>query len=152
MHNIYINIYIYILYIYILKNHGKNGVKKIFKSLKKSKLKIQMDQNRPKYLASKHYKNILNHSWYNQRFQYKPPINENEIKSKSCENHKRNMIWFIPPFSQKVSNYVVKYFLLLIQKPFPNNHKYHKIFNQNNVKISYGCTANIKSIINIHNK
>ena len=43
-------------------------------------------------------------------------------------------------------------FFLLIQKHFPNNHKYHKIFNKNNVKISYSCMANIKSIINMHNK
>ena len=34
----------------------------------------------------------------------------------------------------------------------PNNHKYHKIFNKNNVKISCSCMANIKSIINTHNK
>ena len=42
--------------------------------------------------------------------------------------------------------------LLLIQKHFPHNHKYHKIFNKNIVKISYSYMANIKSIINMHNK
>ena len=40
---------------------------------------------------------------------------------------------------------------LLIEKHFPNNHKYCKIFNKNDVKISYSCMANIKSII-MHNK
>ena len=38
------------------------------------------------------------------------------------------------------------------QKHFPNNRKYHKIFNKNNVKNSYSCIANIKSIVNMHNK
>ena len=32
----------------------------------------------------------------------------------------------------------------LIQKHFPNNSKYHKIFNKNNVKINYSCMANMK--------
>ena len=40
---------------------------------------------------------------------------------------------------------------LLIEKHLPNNHKYCKIFNKNDVKISYSCMANIKSII-MHNK
>ena len=39
-----------------------------------------------------------------------------------------------------------------MQKHFPNDQKYQKIFSKNNVKISYSCVANIKSVINIHNK
>ena len=31
---------------------------------------------------------------------------------------------------------------------FSINHKYH---NKNNVKLSYGCIANTKSLINVHN-
>ena len=79
------------------------------------------------------------------------PNNENENKSKSSKNPKRN-IWFNPPFSKNISNNIGKYFLLLIQKHFPNNHRYHKILNENNVKISYSYMANIKSIINMQNK
>ena len=81
-----------------------------------------------------------------------PANNENENKSKSSKNRKRIIIWNNPPFSKNISNNIGEYFLLLIQKHFPNNHKYHKIFNKNNVKISYSCMANIKSIINMHNK
>ena len=54
--------------------------------------------------------------------------------------------------SKNVSNNIGKYFLLLMQKHFPNNHKYQRIFSKNNVKISYSCVACIKSIINLHNK
>ena len=32
------------------------------------------------------------------------------------------------------------------------NHKYHKIFNRNNVKISYSCMNNLTNIIGSHNK
>ena len=65
---------------------------------------------------------------------------------------KKNILWFNSPFPRNVYNNICKYFVLLIQKHFLNNHKYRKIFNKNNVKISYSCMANIKSIINMHNK
>ena len=85
-------------------------------------------------------------------FKCKPPNNKNENKSKLSKNRKRNIIWFNPRFSKNVSSNIGKFFLLLIQKHFPHNHKYHKIFNKNIVKISYSYMANIKSIINMHNK
>ena len=44
------------------------------------------------------------------------------------------------------------YFLKLSDKHFPRQHKLHKIFNKNTVKVSYSCTKNIKSVINSHNK
>ena len=95
------------------------------------------------------YISPLKQSGYDYKLQCKPSNNENENKSKSYKNRKRNIIWFNPPFSKNVSNNIGKYFVLLIQKHFSNNHKY-KIFNKNNVKIS--CMANIKSSINMHNK
>ena len=43
-------------------------------------------------------------------------------------------------------------FLRLVTKHFPKNHKYHSLFNKNNVKVSYSCMENMGSIINKHNK
>ncbi len=40
--------------------------------------------------------------------------------------------------------------LYVIDKHFPPNHKLHKIFNRNTVKISYSCMNNVKSIISTH--
>ena len=40
----------------------------------------------------------------------------------------------------------------LIDRHFPSHYKLHKLFNRNNVKISYSCLPNIKSIINAHNR
>ena len=40
----------------------------------------------------------------------------------------------------------------LMDKYFLPHHKLHKLFNQNNVKISYSCMLNVKWIINKHNK
>ena len=36
-------------------------------------------------------------------------------------------------------------------KHFPRGHSLHKLFNKNNVKLSYSCTNNIRSIITNHN-
>ena len=62
------------------------------------------------------------------------------------------MIWFNPPYSKNVITKVGHYFLNLLDKHFPRQHKLHKIFNKNTVNISYSCTRNKKSIINSHNK
>ena len=47
---------------------------------------------------------------------------------------------------------ILRIFLHLLDKHFGRNHKYNKIFNRNNVKISYSCIDNIKNIISGHSK
>ena len=44
---------------------------------------------------------------------------------------------------------ILRIFLRLLDKHFGRNHKCHKIFNRNNVKISYSC---IKNVITSHKK
>ena len=39
---------------------------------------------------------------------------------------------------------IIRILLHLLDNYFGRNHKYHKIFNRNNVKISYSCIDNIK--------
>ena len=51
---------------------------------------------------------------------------------------------------KNVTTKVGKFFLSLIDKHFPPHH--NKLFNGNNVKISYSCLPNIKSIVNAHNR
>ncbi len=41
---------------------------------------------------------------------------------------------------------------MILEKHFPNRHRYHKILNKNNVKLSYSCTPNIGSLIKSHNR
>ncbi len=66
---------------------------------------------------------------------------------KTRRNRQRNIIWFNPPFSKNVKTNIARNFLCLIDKHFPPNHKLHKIFNRNTVKVSYSCMNNVKSII-----
>ena len=64
----------------------------------------------------------------------------------------RNIRWFNSPFSKNVATKIGRYFLNLLDKHFPQDHKFHKIFNRNNIKVSYSCMPNIKSAINSHNR
>ena len=52
----------------------------------------------------------------------------------------------------KMLKVILRIFLHLLDKHFGRNHKYHKIFNRNNVKISYSCIDNIKNVISSHKK
>ena len=73
-----------------------------------------------------------------------------DIKQK--RNRSRNIIWFNPPFNNKVSTNVAKQFLNVIDQHFPKSNKLHAIFNRNTVKTSYSCTQNMSSMIESHNK
>ena len=66
-------------------------------------------------------------------------------------NRKRNIIWFNPPFCKSVETKVGQIFFSLMQKHFPRNHRYHKIFNKNTVKVSYSCMDSMEYIIKQHN-
>ena len=68
------------------------------------------------------------------------------------QQRKRKVIWFNPPYSINVATNVGHDFLNLVSKHFPPHHKFFKIFNRNNMKISYSCMPNMKSRTNIHNK
>ena len=58
-------------------------------------------------------------------------------------NRKRQIIWFNPPYSVNVKT--------IVGKHFPCHYKFHKLFNRNNVKLSYSCMPSMKNIIQKHN-
>ena len=70
----------------------------------------------------------------------------------NTKNRKRKIIWFNPPFSLNVSTNIGKKFFSLLGKHFPKTHQLHKLFNRNNVKVSYSSLPNFKSVINVNNK
>jgi hypothetical protein len=93
------------------------------------------------------YNNALAASGYNEKIIFQKNLASTKLKSRS-----RNIIWFNPPFSQNVTTNIARNFLNLIEKHFPKSHKFRKIFNRNNLKVSYSCLPNITNIINSHNK
>ena len=66
-------------------------------------------------------------------------------------NHNRNIIGLNPPYRVNVKTKIGRIFLRLIDKHFPRHHKYRKLFNRNNIKISYSCMPNMASVIQNHN-
>ena len=136
------------LYIHAKSNHPSNIIKQLPKSIE-TRLSNLSSTKEIFSEASRHYQQALDKSGYKHKLKYNPSKPKNKEKKNT---RKRNITWFNPPFSQNVSTNVGKYFLLLIPKHFPNNHKYHKIFNKNTMKISYSCMPNMTAIINTHNK
>jgi hypothetical protein len=72
-------------------------------------------------------------------------------QSRRKRQRRRDVIWFNPPYNQSVTTNVASSFLKLVDKHFPRHHRYHKLFNRNNVKCSYSCMSSIGSIIRSHN-
>ena len=66
-------------------------------------------------------------------------LNEQDEKKK----HKRNIIWFNPPYCSTVKTNVGKLFLKLVKRHFPKGHKLHKMFNKNSLRVSYSCLKNM---------
>ena len=88
------------------------------------------------------YNNALK-SGYTQRLKYIPP------KTKP-KNRKINIIRFNPLYSKNVKTNISKDFIKLIEKHFPKLRTYAKIFNKNNLKISYSFTKNYPNYKNPH--
>ena len=61
-------------------------------------------------------------------------------------------MWFNPPFSKNVATKIRRYFLNLSDKHFPQDRKFHKIFDRNNIKVSYSYMPNFQLAINSHNR
>ena len=88
------------------------------------------------------YQEALKKSGYDHQLIYQKSINS---KNEETKQRKRKIIWFNPPCSKNVSTKVGNQFLKLINKHFPRHHKLYKLFNKNNVKVSYSCMPNIKN-------
>ena len=134
-------------YIHKESNHPPNIIKQLPRAIEK---RIStLSSNKEIFDNSKeYYENALKKSGYKEKLNYIPPQN-NDNKRK---NRKRNVIWFNPPYNKNVTTKVGKKFIELIEKHFGPRHKFRKLFNKNNVKLSYSCMPNMKSIINAHNR
>ena len=76
----------------------------------------------------------------------------NSAGSNNKKKRSRKIVWFNPPFSNEVATNLTKLFNSLIKKHFKPGTLMGKLFNKNNLKLSYSCCQNIGSIINKHNR
>ena len=133
-------------YINSMSNHPPNIIKHLPKSI--NRRISSLSRNEEHFNNVKHYyEDQLKSCGYNEPFCF---MNETPANNRN-KTRKRNIIWFNPPYSQSVKSNVGKIFLKLVRSHFPKTHRFHKIFNKNNVKVSYSCMNNMIQIIKSHN-
>ena len=96
-----------------------------------------------------HYEQCLSNCRYKEKLNYGDPTPLNLITKRKRQ---RNILWFNPAYSKTVKTKIGQFFLELIKKHFPKEHKFHKIFNKNTLKLSYSWVAHIKTKANAHNR
>ena len=137
------------VYINTQSNHPPNIIKRIPSMISERISKIS--SNKEVFdRAAPFYNNALYTSGYKSNISYQEP--QTNRTTNTARSRPRNIIWFNPPYSMNVKTNVAKKFLTLLDKCFPKSHKFHKLFNRNNVKVSYSCLPNISNIISSHNR
>ena len=121
------------LYINVKSDHPPNIIKNSPDNISRRINKLSSDKSI--FDNSKDfYNSALSNSGFKDKIKFNPDYERNISKN---NNRKRKIIWFNPPYSSNVSTNIGKSFLTILDRHFPKSHKLHKIFNRNNVKISY---------------
>ena len=142
------------LYINSQSNHPPTILKQLPKMISDRISSISCDENEFNK-AKDEYNNSLKRSGFKQCINYKQPENTSPTPRQGPTvqpKRKRSIIWFNPPYNERVKSNVGRTFLMLLKKHFPPEHRYHQIFNKNNVKLSYSCTPNMAQAISGHNQ
>ena len=136
-------------YVHVQSNHPANIIKQIPGSISK---RISMNSKNEEVFneAAPFYNRNLSACGHTENLHFEPNDNPNEENQR--RRRQRNVIWFNPPFDRGVETKVAQKFLSLLDKHFGRNHRYHRIFNRNKVKVSYSCMDNMAQIINKHNR
>ena len=134
-----------------------NGIYKPYKKPNDRLLYINKSSNHPpqiinqlpKIISNRLSGNSSNKEVFNTaKGEYKEALKRSSYNNISLSFHQSstsyvkqqchcNIIWFNPPYSRAVITNVAKKFLQLIDLHFKPLNKFHKIFNRNNVKVSY---------------
>ena len=133
-------------------NKNSNHPPSILKHLTKSIEKRLSETSSSKDIFDKSlkvYQDALKHSGFSNDLHY---VENKKNTNGNKQKRKRKIIWFNLPFSKSIKINIGKIFLQLLSKHFPKNHKMHKIFNRNTVKVCYSCMKNIGSIISAQNR
>ena len=120
------------LYINVHSNHAPKTMKTLLDSLWKRMNRI-LSYEAPFDNAAPSYNNILSASGYKENLVHHtdlPPSNRVTWRK----------IWFNPSHSVNVETKIGK------------TNKFQKIFNKNNVKVSYSCLPNFANMIKPHNR
>ena len=133
------------IYVHAQSNHPPNIIKRIPSMISERINKIS--SNKKIFDRAAHlYNDALQSSGYKEKLKFNKPT------KKTKRTRSRKIIWFNPPYSNNVKTNVARKFLNIVNKCFPKSHRLHRIFNRNNLKVSYSCLPNVSRIISSHNK
>ena len=134
------------LYINASSNHPTSVLKQIPKSVS-AKITVNSCNEDIFCKSAPFYDSISQDCGFNESIKY---CSEESVLSRRRKNRSRNIIWYNPLFSKNVKTNIGKQYFKLLKKHFGKNHKHHKIFNKNNIKVSYSCMDNMTKIKNSH--
>ena len=135
-------------YIHVNSDHPPSILKQLPVSIEKWLSSLPSS----KYIfeeAAPYYEQCLSNYGYKEKLICRDPTTPNLIMKRKQQ---RNILWFNQPYNKTVKTKIGKLFLQLIKKHFPKEHKFHKIFNKNTLKLSYSCIFNIRTKINADNR
>ena len=93
------------------------------------------------------YQQAPKESGYDHKLTYNP-----EPTPRNKRKRKRDITWYNPPFDSNVKTNLGRKFLHIVDKCFQKSHPFYKIFNRHNLKLSYSCMPNMKSVVSSHTK
>ena len=134
-----------LLYVNAGSNHPSNIIKGIPNIIndrlnKRSSSEFEFNESKTDYeraLAEAGYKPNLLHT--------------KDTNTKENKNRKRKVMWFNPPFCSSVKTNIARKFINLVRRHFNKNNPLTRIFNKNNMRVSYSCMSNMGAIIKRHN-
>ena len=134
------------IYVNSNSSHPPSVIKQIPKAVQ-DRLSTLSSTKQDFDLAAPPYVDALKKAGYKGDIEFKKP--EHKLR----KNRPRKCIWFNPPYSAAVATNLTKLYADVIKKSFPKDHPYlSKLFNKNNMRLSYSCTQNMGSIISSHNR
>ena len=139
------------LYVHVDSNHPPSVIKQIPLGINKRLASIS--SNNDVFARSvPEYQKALKESGYKHELKMPDAASTGPRNSKGSNRKKREVMYYTPPFNKALKTKIGRIFLDLVKKRFPAHHKMHPILNKNTLKLSHSCTANIKKIIQSHNR
>ena len=138
------------IYINVHSNHPPSVIKAVPHGINKRLVEISANEeefNKAKPI----YQEALRNSGYKHVLKYDQPKAPNTSGNRK-KRRTRNILWFNPPFNIKVKTNIGHEFIKILDESFPIGSPLRKIFNKNNVKLSYSCLPNIQAKLSAHNK
>ena len=133
-------------YINILSSHPQTTIKSLPKMIETRLSSLSSSAKEFEEVKGPYVQALKDAGYKNQDLMYTVP------EQKNSRSRKRKIIWFNPPYSAQVSTNLTRVFNGLVKKHFRPNTLLGKLFNKNNLKLSYSTTANLGQIISGHNK